>query len=311
MFKSSSNIIKQVCQRGAICAAPSAQPSRLLSTSTIRLAENEEAPAETRQSRMQKLLLEIPPEYNIPGMSKCPLHLGYRTRVYEPKQTDPQKPPRDERRRAPYHPNRRISETVTINSAQQSRLQNTGQPFPRPPRRSTTDAYSLLQNMPLPPRNKPSHSSESSKRQNEEGKERRPRAERGERSERSAQGGPRGDNRREPRQPRQNDREGAVRAEAARGGKERAPRRDAERATSGPPAPRRQEQKPEIVQRAAPTVEELFGDSSMFGEQRSVVSEVFEGIEEAPASKSTYPTICIFLRSAHSFLFRRPKSHQP
>lgn len=73
MFKSSSNLVKQASQRAAVRLAPSAQPSRLLSTSTTRLADNEEGPVETKQSRMEKLLLEIPPEYNIPGLSKLNL----------------------------------------------------------------------------------------------------------------------------------------------------------------------------------------------------------------------------------------------
>lgn len=76
MFRSSNNLVKQASQRGAIRVTSSAQPSRLLSTSTARLAENEEAPAETRQSRMEKLLLEIPPEYNIPGLSKYTFDLA-------------------------------------------------------------------------------------------------------------------------------------------------------------------------------------------------------------------------------------------
>lgn len=171
----------------------------------------------------------------------------------------------------------------------QRRPMNTGQPFPRPSQRSTTDAYFMLQNMSLPTKKKPSQTSESSKRHNEDGKERRLRIERGERPERNAQGGPRGDNRRGDRQPRKNDREGGARAETSRAGnKERVPRRDVE--NSAPSPLRHQDPKPEIVQRAAPTVEELFGDSSMFGQQGSVVNDVFEslqGAEEAQSSKST------------------------
>ncbi|KAJ9113091.1 hypothetical protein QFC20_001978 [Naganishia adeliensis] len=267
MFKSSSNLVKQASQRVAVRLAPSAQPSRLLSTSTTRLADHEEGPVETRQSRMEKLLLEIPPEYNIPGLS--------------------QRTPRDNKTQSTRQPQRRP--------------QNASQPYSRPPRQvqSPTEAYSLLQNIGLPQQDKPRRSFDSSKRQNEDGRERRPRTERGERPERSAQGVPRPDKDgsrsykvRENRQPRQNNREGGgARAETSRGAnKERTPRRDAERPTSSglPTLPRRQEPKPE-VQRAAPTVAELFGDSSMLGGQSSVVNEVFESLEatqEAPASKN-------------------------
>jgi hypothetical protein len=46
----------------------------------------------------------------------------------------------------------------------------------------------------------------------------------------------------------------------------------------------------------------------MFGEQSSVVSEVFEGIEEAPASKSTYAKICIFRPALIRFYLGAPKA---
>lgn len=189
------------------------------------------------------------------------------------------------------------------------RFQNAPRSFSRT---SPTDAYTLLQNTSLPRQGKTTRSSDSSKRHNEDGRERRPRTERGERLERSAQGGPRADKDgprsdkvRENRPPRQNNREGGgARAEPSRGGanKERTPRRDAERSKSSalPALPRRQEQKPEIVQRAAPTVEELFGDSSMLGGQSSVVNEVFESLEateSAPASKSACTALTFPLRT--------------
>lgn len=104
-----------------------------------------------------------------------------------------------------------------------------------------------------------------------------------------------------------------MRAETSRGAnKERTPRRDAERLTSSglPTLPRRQEPKPE-VQRAAPTVAELFGDSSMLGGQSSVVNEVFESLEateEAPASKSTCSTSNLSLAEAYRFPLDVPKA---
>lgn len=70
MFKSSSNIIRQASQRTASRLVVTAHSGRQLSTSTVRLAEHVEGQEETRQSRMQALLLEIPPEFKIQGMGE-------------------------------------------------------------------------------------------------------------------------------------------------------------------------------------------------------------------------------------------------
>jgi hypothetical protein len=61
--------------------------------------------------------------------------------------------------------------------------------------------------------------------------------------------------------------------------------------------------KPEVVQREAPTVEELFGESTMLGGQSSVGNEVFESLqatEETLVTKSTCSTSVIRLTNTYT-----------
>lgn len=70
MFKPSSNTIRQASQRGASRLAVTVHAGRPLSTSLTRFGEQVEGQEESRKSRLQKLLLNIPPEYQIPGMGE-------------------------------------------------------------------------------------------------------------------------------------------------------------------------------------------------------------------------------------------------
>ncbi|KAJ9122429.1 hypothetical protein QFC22_001854 [Naganishia vaughanmartiniae] len=69
MLKSSCSLIRQASQRGCAQFAAQANNSRALSSTAARLADQAEDNSGSKLSRMQELLLEIPPELNIPGMS--------------------------------------------------------------------------------------------------------------------------------------------------------------------------------------------------------------------------------------------------
>jgi hypothetical protein len=151
-----------------------------------------------------------------------------------------------------------------------------------------SDAYAALQGLSFPP--KPRRAMEAGRSQNADGKDRKPREGNGQRLERRAQDGSRTGGSRDDRQPRQNDRDGRGRAESSRSApKPRTQREDGAGSPSARSPPQPRQLKFEPIVRAAPTAQELFGDSSMLDGQSNVGSEVFENLDlsnEAPVGKS-------------------------
>ncbi|GHJ87313.1 hypothetical protein NliqN6_3715 [Naganishia liquefaciens] len=250
MFKSSSNIIRQASQRGASRLAVNAHAGRPLSTSTIRSNEQAEGQEESKTSRLQRLLLNIPAEYQIPGMG-----------------------------------NKESRQARKTQGDKSSRRPVTAFQTSRPPRQSSmqpADPYAQLQGLALPPR--PRRSNDFNRRQNGDGIERKPREANGQRPERRAQSGPRTGGSTEDRPSRQTD-DRRVRAESSRSESRPRTPRGSGAESSLPRAPTSSRQPTtEPVVRTAPTTQELFGETSIFDAQSAVGKEVFEDLQNAEGS---------------------------
>ncbi|KAJ9100664.1 hypothetical protein QFC21_003709 [Naganishia friedmannii] len=248
MLRSSCSLIKQASQRSSAQLGAQVNTSRALSTSAGRLADHAKDNSQSKLSRMQELLLEIPPELNIPG-----LNAKSGREQTEKKQQK--------------HFDKRSSGT----------LQGHGKGGYRssPP----PDPYALLQNIRLPRPEKTPRLNDNSRAKRADGQSegKRTRTEGGERQSRGPRAPSQTGENGEPRQAARGDRNNGPRAESSRQPqKDRAPRPPRELSAHKFDAPARKSELAPIV-RAAPTVEELFGDSSMLSEQSRVGNEVFEG----------------------------------
>jgi hypothetical protein len=143
-----------------------------------------------------------------------------------------------------------------------------------------SDPYALLQNirLPRPERTPRSNDNSRPKRADGQSEGKRTRTEGGERQSRGPRATSQTGENSGSRQAARSDRNNGPRAESSRQSqKDRAPRLSREPTSHVFDAPARKSE-PTPVVRAAPTVEELFGDSSMLSEQSGVENQVFEGV---------------------------------
>ncbi|KAJ9127102.1 hypothetical protein QFC24_001337 [Naganishia onofrii] len=255
MLKSSCSLIKQASQRGSAQLVNQVSGSRALSISAGRLAEHAQDNSAPKLSRMQELLLDVPPELNIPGMTAKSGH----------EQSEKKQPKHYEKR-----------------SPRTSQGHGKGDYRSSPP----SDPYALLQNirLPRPERTPRSNDNSRPKRADGQSEGKRTRTEGGERQPRSPRAQSQTGENSGSRQAARGDRNNGPRAESSRQSqKDRAPRLSREPTSHVFDAPARKPE-PTPVVRPAPTVEELFGDSSMLSEQSGVENQVFEGRLTLPSA---------------------------
>ncbi|KAJ9094904.1 hypothetical protein QFC19_007760 [Naganishia cerealis] len=263
MLKTSCSLLKQASYRGSAQIAVYRTPSRALSTSLTRLAEHADDKEDSKLSKMQQLLLEVPPEL---GIDVTGLGSKSDREQHESKQT-----------RKPYKRMAKTSQTYGNRTHSPS---------------APVDPYAVLQNIRPPRTNRPPRSNDDSRTRKSEGQSggRTPSAEAGQRQTKGPRAHSQSGADREARHPARGERNGSPRAESSRKPQnDRASRPQArDPAANTSEAPRQSALKPAV--RAAPTVEELFGDLSMLSEQSGAGNEVSEGhinVETSASKNST------------------------